>query len=113
MTATAPRTAPQDGHDGPPWATVTSQKPAGGWEGADPRYRDLLDKLGGCDPDVAEAVRAWAELLPLTTNMAIDAELARYAARTHGSITSGCGGGYILLATDQDVPNSFRIRVRR
>src|SRR6185436_15478884 len=22
---------------------------------ADPRYRDLLDKLGGCDPDVVEA----------------------------------------------------------
>src|SRR6476646_1732632 len=23
--------------------------------GTDPRYRDLLDKLGGCDPDVVEA----------------------------------------------------------
>ncbi len=30
-------TAPVD--EGPPWASVTSHAPAGGWTGADPRYR--------------------------------------------------------------------------
>jgi cytidyltransferase-like protein len=55
--------------------------------------------------------RAWGEILPLTTNAQIEAELERY--KCYGRITSGCGGGYIIMATDQEVANSLRIKVRR
>jgi cytidyltransferase-like protein len=57
--------------------------------------------------------RAWAEMLPLTTNAAIDAELASYEDRSFGQITSGCGGGYVVLAAEREISNGFRIRVRR
>lgn len=54
---------------------------------------------------------SWAEILPLTTNDRINAELDSH--RAHGRITSGCGGGYAVLATEEDVPGGFRVRVRR
>lgn len=67
----------------------------------------------GLGKSLSDTHAAWRELLPLTTNAAIDAELAGYGDVSTGAITSGCGGGYVVLATDQDVPNSFTIRVRR
>lgn len=54
---------------------------------------------------------AWREILPLTTSPEIDHQLDRYVCA--GRITTGSGGGYIVLATDQDVPGSFGVRVRR
>lgn len=56
---------------------------------------------------------AWAEILPLTTNAAIDRELDSYNDKSHGRITSGCGGGYIILATEAEIPNAFSVRIRR
>ena len=54
---------------------------------------------------------AWAEILPLTTNQEIEDTMAKYPC--HGRITSGCGGGYIVMATEDDVPDGFRVKVRR
>lgn len=67
----------------------------------------------GLGRSLTDTHNAWRELLPLTTNAAIDAELASYGDVSTGAITSGCGGGYVVLATERDVPNSFAIRVRR
>jgi len=53
----------------------------------------------------------WAEILPLTTSEEIEAELDKYPC--HGRITSGCGGGYIVMATEEEIPGGFRIKVRR
>ena len=55
--------------------------------------------------------KAWAEILPLTTNRRIEDAMAKYPC--HGRITSGCGGGYIVMATEDDVPDGFRVKVRR
>jgi cytidyltransferase-like protein len=55
--------------------------------------------------------RAWAEILPLTTNPKIDQSLK--ALGGFGSITTGCGGGYAIVATDCDIPNGFGVKVRR
>lgn len=52
--------------EGPPWASVTSQRPAGGWEGADPRYRGYRPTKNGrvkLDHRVALAV----DLVPLAS----------------------------------------------
>ena len=73
----------------------------------------LRRDIAGMGCAMTDTHRAWSEMLPLTTNAAIDAELASYADRSFGQITSGCGGGYVLLATEEEVPNSFRVRVRR
>ena len=58
---------------------------------------------------------AWREILPLTTNPEIDAILDSYNELGAGRTTSGCGGGYAIIATDRDVadfPNAFRVKVR-
>jgi len=60
---------------------------------------------------LTETHKAWGELLPLTTSDDIEAEMAKY--RCYGRITSGAGGGYLVLITDEDVPDGFRIKVRR
>jgi cytidyltransferase-like protein len=67
-----------------------------------------IRKLGKA---LTDTHNAWAEILPLTTNDEINAELDSYPC--YGRITSGCGGGYIVLATEDDVPGGFRIKVRR
>jgi hypothetical protein len=54
---------------------------------------------------------AWAEILPLTTSPQIEAEMARYPC--HGRVTSGCGGGYIVMATEDEIPGGFHPQVRR
>ena len=41
----------------------------------------------------------------------IEHALDRYEC--HGRITTGCGGGYAILATDQDVSEGFRVKVKR
>jgi len=60
---------------------------------------------------VTETHKAWGEILPLTTSDDIEAEMAKYPC--YGRITSGSGGGYLVLITDEPIPNSFRIKVRR
>ncbi len=54
---------------------------------------------------------AWAEILPLTTNERIEAEMAKYPC--FGRVTSGCGGGYIVMATQEEIPGGFHPHVRR
>ena len=58
---------------------------------------------------------AWREILPRTTSPEIDAMLDRYGSLGAGRTTSGCGGGYVMIATERDpddVPGGFGIRVR-
>lgn len=54
-------TDPADRDDGPPWASVASKAPVGGWTGADPRYRGYRPSHDGAvrlDHRVALAVEA-------------------------------------------------------
>jgi hypothetical protein len=64
-----------------------------------------------------ECMLAWAALLPGTVrHPTITVELERilqyYQAEYGGAMYSGCGGGYIYVATDREVPGSFRVRLR-
>ncbi|MAS97344.1 MAG: cytidyltransferase [Kiritimatiellaceae bacterium] len=56
---------------------------------------------------------AWRELLPLTTSDEIDRVLDSYNDQCTGRVTTGCGGGYVILATDQQIEDGLRISVRR
>ena len=80
-----------------------------GGRGDGARWQGLLEYL----TETRFYTRAWAEILPLTTNDAINRELDSYNRRSYGRITSGCGGGYIILATEQEIPNAFSVRIRR
>ncbi len=55
-------TRPPTAEPGPPWASVTSIRPAGGWTGADPRYRGYCPGPGGVRLD--HRVKLAVELVP-------------------------------------------------
>jgi hypothetical protein len=73
--------------------------------------------LRGLQESMDECMRAWAALLPGTVRhprITVDLEgiLRHYQAEYGGAMYSGCGGGYLFVATDREVPGSFRVRVR-
>ncbi len=65
-----------------------------------------------------ECSRCWDALLPEvfvhpTITLDLKGLLAAYAARHPGAMYSGCGGGYIVVASEDDVPGSFHVAVRK
>ena len=64
-----------------------------------------------------ECTRCWDALLPHTLShptieMDLKALIAGYESRYDGAMYSGCGGGYLVVASEGDVPGSLRITVR-
>lgn len=60
---------------------------------------------------LTETHEAWKMLLPLTSSPEIEAEMDKYPC--FGRITSGSGGGYLILATQSAIPGGFRASIRR
>jgi hypothetical protein len=62
-------------------------------------------------------MRCWATLLPRTVRhptLTVDlvALLEHYQARYPGAMYSGCGGGYLFVASEKPVPGAFAVQVR-
>lgn len=73
--------------------------------------------LAALGASLNECSRCWDAILPHTLEhptIAIDLKglLAVYGARYDGAIYSGCGGGYLVVASEEDVPGSSRVSVR-
>ncbi|MCS7033224.1 MAG: hypothetical protein NZ561_04410 [Phycisphaerae bacterium] len=73
-----------------------------------------LSRLGS---SMNNCMQCWEELLPDTVahptiELDLKGLLAAYQARYAGAMYSGCGGGYLLVAADEPVPGSFRVKVR-
>ena len=91
--------------------------------------KDLISQLGMTGKNCYEAILEkdikkfgasltathdlWREILPNTTTSEIDKELNSYNKQGFGRTTSGCGGGYIFVATQDELPNSFRPKIPR
>lgn len=74
--------------------------------------------LGRLAGSFNETMEAWIAMLPGTVrhrNIDTDLEgiVAAYRSEYGGALYSGCGGGYLFVPTEQPVPGSFGIRVRR
>lgn len=59
----------------------------------------------------------WAAILPQTVRhpaLTVDLNgiLAHYQSRYCGAMYSGCGGGYLIVASTEPVPGAFQINVR-
>jgi hypothetical protein len=53
------------------------------------------------------------KILPLTVPDDIMKEMeTNYFANYHGAVTSGCGGGYVIVVSENEVPGAVKIRVR-
>lgn len=109
-------------------------RPAGysplGVRNLDPRWirrlgrsgRDCYDAivrrdLAALGASFNECMRCWSAILPETVaHPAIAADLAgilaSYQARHPGAMYSGCGGGYVIVASGGPVPDSVGISVR-
>lgn len=78
------------------------------------RNRDL-SALGAA---MNECMRCWEAILPHTVRhptLQVDGLglLAHYRRRYAGAMYSGCGGGYLLVVSDEPVPGAFRATIRR
>jgi hypothetical protein len=73
-----------------------------------------LDWLGA---SMNECMQCWEAILPQTVrhpSLTIDlpAILRAYQEHYPGAMYSGCGGGYLFVASDHPVPGALRARVR-
>jgi hypothetical protein len=64
-----------------------------------------------------ECMKCWEAILPHTVRhptITVDllGILSHYQDRYAGAMYSGCGGGYIYVVAEEEVPGSFRVRVR-
>jgi hypothetical protein len=84
--------------------------------------RDCFDAILAKDADALgasmnECMKCWETILPHTVRhptITVDllAILGYYQTRYAGAMYSGCGGGYIYVASEHEVPGSFSVRVR-
>ncbi len=81
-------------------------------------YDAILGKdLQGLGESMNECILCWEAILPGTLRhptISIDLVglLRFYQKHYPGAMYSGCGGGYLLVASDEPVPGGFRIQVR-
>jgi hypothetical protein len=66
---------------------------------------------------MSECMKCWEALLPHTVRhptLTVDlvALLGCYQSRYAGAMYSGCGGGYLLVVSEEPVPGSARVKVR-
>jgi hypothetical protein len=73
--------------------------------------------LGAFGASLNECMACWEAILPCTVrhrSLTVDlaAILRHYQRRYPGAMYSGCGGGYLIVASEQPVPGASRVRVR-
>jgi hypothetical protein len=71
----------------------------------------------GLGDSLNECMRCWEAILPHTVRhptITVDlmAILGHYQSRYVGAMYSGCGGGYIYVVSEEEVPGSIRVKVR-
>jgi len=72
--------------------------------------RALGDSMNLC-------MKCWEAILPHTVchpsiNIDLKGILADFQSRYAGAMYSGCGGGYLMVAAEEDVAGAFRVRIR-
>lgn len=84
--------------------------------------RDCFDAIVARDiarlgASMNECMKCWEAILPHTVRhptITVDllAILGYYQSRYAGAMYSGCGGGYIYVVSEEEVPGSFRVKIR-
>jgi len=64
-----------------------------------------------------ECMRCWEALLPRTVRHAaltvdLPSVLASYQSRYPGAMYSGCGGGYLYVVSEVEVPGTIKVKIR-
>ncbi len=84
--------------------------------------KDCYQAIVACDlnalgASMNDCMRCWETILPHTVmhrTLTVDLReiLALYQARYAGAMYSGCGGGYLIVASDRPVPGGFQVNIR-
>lgn len=95
----------------PEWAQRLSQS------GKDCYNAILARDMAGLGASMNESMLCWETLLPQTMHhpaLTLDlmAVLAYYQSHYAGAMYSGCGGGYLFVVAEEEVPGSFHVNVR-
>ena len=77
-------------------------------------WESILKKdISGLGKALSDTLISWKKILPLTVPDDIMKEMETiYFSEYPGAITSGCGGGYIIVASENEVPGEVLIKVR-
>ena len=77
-------------------------------------WESILNKdVTGLGKGLTNTLLSWKKILPLTVPDWVMKEMeTKYFPNYPGAITSGSGGGYVIVASEKDVPGAIKIRVR-
>ncbi|MDO9340803.1 MAG: adenylyltransferase/cytidyltransferase family protein [Bacteroidales bacterium] len=73
----------------------------------------LMKDITGLGKAMSDTLISWGKILPLTVPDDIMKEIeTNYFSNYPGAITSGCGGGYVIVVSENEVPGAIKIKVR-
>lgn len=77
-------------------------------------WESILKKdVSGLGKSMTQTFRMWQKMLPLVVPEWVLKEMeTKYWPDYPGAITSGCGGGYAMIASEKEVPGAIKIKVR-
>jgi cytidyltransferase-like protein len=77
-------------------------------------WKSILGKdVRGLGESLTKTLLAWKKLLPNTVpDQVLHHVEKKYWSKYPGATTSGSGGGYVIVASDEEVDGSLKIRVR-
>jgi cytidyltransferase-like protein len=77
-------------------------------------WESILKKdINGLGRSMTDTILSWKKILPLTVPDYVMDELEKkYFANYPGAITSGSGGGYVIVVSDKPVEGAVRIKIR-
>jgi hypothetical protein len=73
--------------------------------------------VGGLGASMNECMLCWETLLPQTVahpeiNVDLKSILVHYQTHHPGAMYSGCGGGYLYVVSEKEVPGAIKVKVR-
>jgi cytidyltransferase-like protein len=83
-------------------------------EAGDRCWESILKKdINGLGKSLSDTLISWKKILPLTVPDDILRDIeTNYLSTYPGAITTGCGGGYVIVISEKEVPGAVKIRVR-
>lgn len=81
-------------------------------------YDGIVNRdLSAFGASMNECMLCWATMLPdvvdhPTINFDLVELLSYYQAKYAGAMYSGCGGGYLFVASDEPVPGGFQVKIK-
>jgi len=83
-------------------------------ESGDRCWESILRKdVKGLGKAVTDTFLSWQKILPLTVPDWVMNEMeTKYFPHYSGAVTSGSGGGYVIVVSDKNVPGAIKIKIR-